>query len=1347
MSNISQAGFAGGQEPIVFRNPDGSVKFNAPIPPGVDAPEYLLPTPEAGVERRHKSPAGEQVGLSKSNSMPEQGDRTQINELGNAKSIDDVTEEKYTGDRPYIGGKARSIEGDAKLAVPASGAAGRSSAETTNSENSQRPAYTKKFQTERPQASRKLTIPNMMRRGTAISELNEAIWNHPNAQRRGSSSSSSSESSTSSSSASDDEVEERSPKRWQRGQKVSDKASQKSKANSRGYRKFAVGNDNYKSKGTVDKNDGRLNISVKDTSNSGYLAKAIGATFMKHIGHDQEGAKNNLDEYQQRSKEEKPGYMRRQDTGQYLITKEKRVTLNIVIMVIGSRGDIQPFLKLGKVLKEDYGHRVRIATHPAFREFVEKDSGLEFFSVGGDPAELMAFMVKNPGMIPSLETLKQGEVGKRRAAMAEMFHGFWRACINATDDEHDVHNLKMMGDRHPFVADAIIANPPSFAHVHCAERLGIPLHLMFTFPYTPTTAFPHPLANIKKTNMDPGYTNFISYPLVEMMTWQGLGDLVNDFRVNTLGLEPVSTLWAPGQLYRLRVPYTYLWSPGLVPKPADWGAEIDIAGFVFLDLASNFTPPDSLVKFLDDGPPPIYIGFGSIVVDDPDTFTKMIYEAVESAGVRALVSKGWGGFGGDDSPDCVYMLENTPHDWLFPKVKAVIHHGGAGTTAIGLKCGKPTLVVPFFGDQFFWGNMIGKAGAGAMPIPYKQLTAEKLAEAIKVLLEDETQEKADEFARKIEEEGDGAQNAVKSFHRCLTLRGEQSMRCSILEDHLAVWMVKKTNLRLSALAADILRTERKIRWDELRLLRHVEWNDFEGPGEPVTGGVTALGGSLASAAAGVAGIPMKLARSAKKRRTDEEKKARHEARAARRAKRKAKGHHPNGTISRPQAATNLSAAGQTDGCMESTPTKSSLERGIAKRDMLPDNQTPNGEAGSQGQGGVSKPATATPSRQNSAETEAGNASGDETDSTSIMTNETAESHDAADEITHDIAGGFKKTGKHLVRAPMDLSTAVAQGFHNAPRLYGDTTVRRPIRITGMHSGLKAAGQEFAYGVYDGFTGVVTQPYHGAKTGGVLGFAKGVGMGVTGFVLKDLAAIIGPIAYTMKGVQKEFGKHKQPTHFIRRARIIQGQRDLNELQGEEKKEVIKKVVHGWKVMKEIWKVMDTERQQGVKGRLRRVKERKTWRMDVEFDNVDMAEKALAAIRRGDGKTLEEVWEQQKTKLEEEGRGRMNGHKTLDQLEKERKEKGEAGELGHDGGRGQDLKTKDDTKAGRQQRKDNRADALSDAETEESDGGEEERWFEAREEAMREENDMIGTTAEAAKAGVTANGAGPVNGVAH
>lgn len=291
------------------------------------------------------------------------------------------------------------------------------------------------------------------------------------------------------------------------------------------YGKFSVGNENFRTGGKVSKTSGRLDINLHETTNTGYLAKALGTTLHQHLRSTRKPA-----EVQVERDETGPDDPLRPVPRPVLENRVSTVTgipiasqttpkpkLNIVVMVIGSRGDIQPFLKLGKLLKEEHGHRVRIATHPAFKTFVEQDSGLEFFSVGGDPAELMAFMVKNPGLIPSLSTVKAGEIGRKRDSMFEMFQGFWRACINATDDENDPANLTMMEAWNPFVADAIIANPPSFAHVHCAERLGIPLHLMFTFPYSPTQQFPHPLANIKKTNVDTNYTNFMSYPLVEMM--------------------------------------------------------------------------------------------------------------------------------------------------------------------------------------------------------------------------------------------------------------------------------------------------------------------------------------------------------------------------------------------------------------------------------------------------------------------------------------------------------------------------------------------------------------------------------------------------------------------------------------------------------------------------------------------------------------------------------------------------------------------------------------------------------------------------------------------------------------
>jgi hypothetical protein len=255
------------------------------------------------------------------------------------------------------------------------------------------------------------------------------------------------------------------------------------------FSKLKFSNDHFHTKAKVSRKDGRLKLSIGETLNSGYFAKTLGAGLKKHFAGAEElqnGAHAPTT----------PAKIAPDDDP--MEDPKRRVRLSIVIIVIGSRGDIQPFLRIGKILKEDYGHRVRIATHPAFKSFIEDDSGLEFFSIGGDPSELMAFMVKNPGLIPNLETVKEGEIGRRRAAMYEMFEGMWRACINATDDENDHANLNMsesfqqsnphgiyadcsgVGGSHPFICDAIIANPPSFAPPHIAERLGVPLHLMFT---------------------------------------------------------------------------------------------------------------------------------------------------------------------------------------------------------------------------------------------------------------------------------------------------------------------------------------------------------------------------------------------------------------------------------------------------------------------------------------------------------------------------------------------------------------------------------------------------------------------------------------------------------------------------------------------------------------------------------------------------------------------------------------------------------------------------------------------------------------------------------------------------
>ncbi|KAJ6015229.1 hypothetical protein N7540_009820 [Penicillium herquei] len=500
------------------------------------------------------------------------------------------------------------------------------------------------------------------------------------------------------------------------------------------------------------------------------------------------------------------------------------VKLNIVLQVVGSRGDVQPFIALGNELQL-HGHRVRLATHGVFESFVLQ-SGLEFYSIGGDPAELMAYMVKNPGLIPQMSSLRRGEIQQKRTMVAEMLQGCWKSCIS--DDP-------VSGA--PFVADAIIANPPSFAHVHCAQALSIPLHLMFTMPWSSTRAFPHPLANLKFSSTAPKLANYISYGFVEWMTWQGLGDVINEWR-SSLDLEPVPTTEGPCLTETLKMPFTYCWSPTLIPKPSDWPSNTDVCGFFFRSLP-DYKPPPDLDAFLRAGSPPVYIGFGSVVIEDPTAMTNIILQAVKSLGVRAIISRGWSKIGEAESDDEVFYLGDCPHEWLFQHVVAVVHHGGAGTTACGLRFGRATTIIPFFGDQLFWGNMVASCGLGPPPIPFRSLTSQNLAAAIQFCLQPETQSAAQDVASRISHEN-GVAAAVASFHRHLPVN---KMECHALPTEPAVWRFKKnakSPIHLSKFAAEVLIQHRRLKQSDLQpyliqpiVIKNQRW-------DPVTGTASSI---------------------------------------------------------------------------------------------------------------------------------------------------------------------------------------------------------------------------------------------------------------------------------------------------------------------------------------------------------------------------------------------------------------------------------------------------------------------------------------------------------------------------
>ncbi|KAF8430406.1 hypothetical protein EV426DRAFT_713400 [Tirmania nivea] len=767
--------------------------------------------------------------------------------------------------------------------------------------------------------------------------------------------------------------------------------------------------------------------------------------------------------------------------------------LNIVMQIIGSRGDVQPFLSLALVLaREPYNHRIRVATHACFEGFVTEvaatnnlspgdfpptKGSIEFFPLAGDPAVLMSYMVRNPGLIPSTSSLTGGEIRERRRGVWEILVSTWESC-------HEAYLTPANPTPRPFVADLIVANPPGFGHVHCGEKLGVPVHIMFTMPWAPpTSAFPHPLANLpertKDTGIDEATINYLTYSLLDILTWQGTGDLINRFRTEVLRLDSINNVYAPTLVGRLAgegvLPHTYCWSPALIPKPKDWDREsISVSGFWFLDLNSGYTPPQALKEFMEtkSEKPLIYIGFGSIVAANPQFLTNAVLGAVKAAGVRALVSTGWGtitpleGFSDSD----IFFLGNTPHDWLFPKVKLAVHHGGAGTTAAAIKAGIPSGIVPFFGDQQFWGEMVSNRGAGGV-LHSRNLTEEALAGLITSLLEEGVKMKARELGEIVNKE-QGEEVAARGLLRGVEgwLKGcevEARMGLQGADVALGVFTIiprhevivleggkekrKRTKntagIRISARVAHVLHKEGWIDVDDpkmVRLTRWIEWDSWVRrvtETDPATGGAGALLGTLV--AMGMAGG------------VDFDRDVWFGG-----AKGKEKGKDRV-----------ISSASSTTG---SVPTTTITEDGAAPAPPITSSHIDTLNAAL----ATSKP------------------------------------------LSTIISAGLK--------SPVDFSLSVSRGFHHLPQtLFSDTTVRPlpPVHssIKGFGSGVNVATKQMAYGLYDGITGLVTEPMRGLREGGAPGLIHGLASGIAGVVAKPAAGAFGVTGYLGMGVVREMEK--------------------------------------------------------------------------------------------------------------------------------------------------------------------------------------------------------------------------------
>lgn len=371
------------------------------------------------------------------------------------------------------------------------------------------------------------------------------------------------------------------------------------------------------------------------------------------------------------------------------------------MLALGSRGDIVPYAALGRGLRAA-GHQVRFITFAPFAPLITQQ-GLDFHPVEGDPQALVAM------------------AGAKMLSLARTFSALSEGYARDL-------SAPQLGE-----TDLIINQLPGGLYGYdLAEKAGIPMMMAAVIPLARTRTLP--FMGLPRLPL-PGY-NRLTYSLGEFILWRMYRGTINRWRQEQLGLP---ALPARGYFHRagtVEMPIMNGFSEHVVDRPDDWGPHIHVTGYWF-PVEEEWTAPAGLQAFLEDGEPPVFIGFGSMPLADPQATTRLVLEALRLSGQRGIVHMGWGSLGAEQLPAEVYGLEYAPYRWLFPRLGLVIHHGGSGTTASALRAGVPSCAVPFVFDQHYWGARIAALGVSPPPVKFKHLTAEKLAERITQTMADE----------------------------------------------------------------------------------------------------------------------------------------------------------------------------------------------------------------------------------------------------------------------------------------------------------------------------------------------------------------------------------------------------------------------------------------------------------------------------------------------------------------------------------------------------------------------------------------------------------------------------------
>lgn len=407
--------------------------------------------------------------------------------------------------------------------------------------------------------------------------------------------------------------------------------------------------------------------------------------------------------------------------------------MRIVVVANDTRGGVHPYIALGAGLHEA-GHNVRVVAPADFASMVT-DRGLAFSGLSGN-AQADARRVGSMS--------KRGPIASMHAVAGEMTTRM-EAWTRETLEAGEGADLLTGG-----VGGMVVG-------LSVADKLGVPFIPTHLQPVdAPTGDYPGVLfAGMPAWLGRPGRR--LGHTLSDLALWTPFKRPMMSARSNVLKLSGPPAA-ANGQ------PVLYGFSPKVVKVPNRPGTERHVTGYWFAD-SSNWTPPPALEAFLAREGPVVSIGFGSMTGEDPARFTASVLSAVRAAGLRAVLLSGWGGLASIPEADDMFVADAVPHDWLFPRVAAAVHHGGAGTTGAALRAGIPAIVIPFGADQPFWGGRVSALGAGPTPIPRRQLTSERLAAALSDTLADTAmRSRAAAFGAEIQAE-DGVAAAVLQFDR------------------------------------------------------------------------------------------------------------------------------------------------------------------------------------------------------------------------------------------------------------------------------------------------------------------------------------------------------------------------------------------------------------------------------------------------------------------------------------------------------------------------------------------------------------------------------------------------------